>query len=210
MMRHLPIALCLFSLVLGCASTNITSFKDPAYQNTAFKQILIIANTSNLQSRQMLESQMVEAFKGIGIDAMKSILLFPPTRTLSNEQKVELLLRYEIDAFLSIDVGERGVQNVYVPPTGSTTKTKGEVSVYGNRAEYEEKSTTTVQGGYSISKPWAEFQINLYDVSSGSIAWIASSHTGGNGYASFTTVINSFCEKVVDQLKQDSLIIPAR
>jgi len=154
----------------GCASTNMTSFKDPAFQNITLKRILIIANTSDLQWRQKLESRMVEAFKDVGLDAMQSVFLFPPTRNLSNDEKVALLVQNNIDAYLSINVGESGVQDVYVPPTGSTTKTKGEVFVYGNRAQYEEKSTTTVEGGYTLSKPWAKFQSKLHDVSSGSIA----------------------------------------
>lgn len=203
---HLVYA-CTILVCVGCASTNITSFKDPAFQSATFSRILIIANTSDLQWRQKLESRMVESFNDAGVFAMESVLLFPPTRTLSNEEKVELLNQNSIDAYISVDVGESGVQDVYVPPTGSSTTTKGEVSVYGNRAQYEEKSTTTVQGGYTLSKPWAQFKTELHDVSSGSNAWIASSFTGGNAYANFDDVINSYCDKVVEQLKNDGLII---
>jgi len=193
-------------IFVGCASTRMTSFKDPDYQKTEFKRILVVANTSDLEDRQKLESKMVEEFSDIGVFALESYRLFPPTRDLSDEEKVELLLKNNIDAFISISVGESGVSEVYVPQTSSTTKTKGNVTVYGNRATYKEKSTTTYQGGYTLKKPWAEFETQLYDVSNGQMAWIATSFTGGNAYANRNTVINSYCGKTVEQLLEDNLI----
>lgn len=196
-------------LLVGCASTKMTSFKDPDYQKAEFKRILVVANTNDLEDRQTLESKMVKEFSSIGVYALESFRLFPPTRELTDEDKVELLLKNDIDAFISISVGESGVSEVYVPQTSSTTKTKGNVNVYGNTATYKEKSTTTYQGGYTLNKPWAEFETRLYDVSSGQMAWIASSFTGGNAYANRNTVINSYCGKTVDQLLEDNLITKA-
>ena len=184
----------------------MTSFKDPDYQNAEFKRILVVANTNDLEDRQKLESKMVEAFSEIGVYALESYKLFPPTRELTDEEKVDLLLKNNIDAFISISVGESGVSEVYIPQTSSTTKTEGNVNVYGNTARYKEKSTTTYQGGYTLNKPWAKFETKLYDVSNGQMAWIASSFTGGNAYANRNTVINSYCGKTVDQLLEDNLI----
>lgn len=201
----------IFSLILiGCASTRMTSFKDPDYQNTEFKRILVVANTNDLEDRQKLESKMVESFSEVGVYALESYKLFPPTRELTNEEKVDLLLKNNIDSFISISVGESGVSDVYIPQTSSTTKTEGNVNVYGNTARYKEKSTTTYQGGYTVHKPWAQFETKLYDVSNGRMAWIASSFTGGNAYANRNTVINSYCGKTVDQLLDDSLIIEVK
>ena len=197
----------LIIFIVGCASTKMTSFKDPDYQNTEFKRILVVANTSDLEDRQKLESKMVEAFTEIGVYALESYKLFPPTRELTDEQKVDLLLKNNIDSFISISVGESGVSAVYIPQTSSTTKTEGNVNVYGNTARYKEKSTTTYQGGYTVHKPWAQFETKLYDVSNGRMAWIASSFTGGNAYANRNTVINSYCGKTVDKLIEDKLVL---
>lgn len=81
------------------------------------------------------------------------------------------------------------------------------MSVYGNRATYHEKSKTTTYGGYTITKPWAQFDAKLFDVSNGQNAWIASTFSGGNAYANFKTVINSFCGKIVEQLIKDGVVI---
>ncbi|GMU97207.1 hypothetical protein [Ignavibacterium album] len=204
---HFSINLFLTVLFVGCASTRITSFKDPDYQKAEFRKILIVANTNDLEDRQRLESKMVEAFSEVGVFALESYKLFPPTRELTDQDKVDLLIKNNIDAFIAISVGESGVSEVYIPQTSSTTKTTGNVNVYGNTASYRQKSTTTYQGGYTLNKPWAEFQTKLYDVSNGKMAWIASSFTGGNAYANRNTVINSYCGKTVDQLLEDKLIL---
>jgi len=93
-----------------------------------------------------------------------------------------------------------------MPVTSTSTKTEGNVNVYGNNAKYKEKSKTTYQGGQTYSKPWADYEANLYDVSNGKMAWIASAHTKGNAFANFNTVMNSFCGEVVGKLIEDRLI----
>jgi hypothetical protein len=186
----------------------MTSFKDPDYEKAEFKRILIIANTSDLGNRQLLESKMVKSFSDVGIFALESIKLFLPTRELTDKEKVDLLLKNNIDAFISISVGESGVEEVYIPPTSSITKTSGSVNVIGNSAYYEEKSKTTTQGDYTLEKPWAKFETKLYDVSNGRMVWTASSFTGGNAYANIRTVINSYCNKTVEKFIEDGLIFP--
>lgn len=189
-----------------CASTSITSFKDPDYKKADFKRILVVVNSSDLGNRLKLETKMAEEIRKVGIFAMESYQLFPPTREIGDEDKVKLLIDNNIDSFISISVGESGVDNVYIPPTSSITKTEGNVNVYGNQASYEEKSKTTYQGGYTLSKPWAEFNTKLYDVSNGRMVWIASSFTGGNAFADFNNVTNSYCQEIVKKLEIDRLI----
>ncbi len=190
----------------GCASTDMTSFKDPSYASTSFDRILVVANLSNLDWRQQIESRLVQEFQEKGIFAMKGMDLFPPTRTLTDDQKISLLTENKIDSYILIDVGETGTQQVYIPQTGSSTKTEGNVNVSGNTATYREKSTTTTYGGYTVSKPWAQFEAKVFDVSNGQNAWMASAFTKGNGYANFKTVVNSFCGKTVEQLIKDGVV----
>ncbi len=180
--KYLIILLIIF-LLFSCASTRMTSFKDPDYQKANFKSILIVANTNDFEDKKNLESKMTEVFSEVGLFALESFKQFPPTRELTNEAKVDLLFKNNIDAFISIPVGESGVSEVYVPQTSSTIKTEGNVNVYGNTANYKQKSKTAYQYGYTLNKPWAEFETKLYDVSNSQMAWIASSFTGGNAYS---------------------------
>ena len=148
----------------GCASTSMTSFTDPSYRSTSFSRLLVIANLSDLQWRQRLERRLVQEFRENGIFAMEGMNLFPPTRDLTDQEKIDLLIQNQIDSYIVVGVGEIGTQQVYIPQTGSSTKTEGSVSVYGNIATYREKSKTTAYGGYTVSKPWAQFDAKLFDV----------------------------------------------
>lgn len=194
----------------GCASTTITSFKDPQYKTTTFNRILVIANFSNLQRRWRVETQLVKEFQRIGVFAIEYLNLFPPTRDYTDEEKINQLVNNNIDSFIMIDAGESGVSQVYIPQIGSYTTKTGKVNIYGNAATYDEKSTTTNYGGYVISKPWAHFNAKLFNASNGQNAWIASAFTGGNGLAGFDTVIDSFCWKMVQQLIDDGIIIKTK
>ena len=193
-------------LCVGCASTQMTSFKDPDYEGSVFKRILVIVNTSDLEKQLYFETRMTKVFNGAGIFAKEGFKLFPPTRNMVATEKIELLKRDSIDAYISVYVGESGIEQIYIPPTGTSTKTEGSATVSGNQITYEEKSKTTVIGGYTISKPWAEFYAKLMDVSSGRTAWISSSFTGGSALSSFYTVINSFCDQILSQLVTDKLV----
>ena len=67
---------------------------------------------------------------------------------------------------------------MYIPETSSS---QGDVSLYGNSLYYE--SYTREYGGYYVSKPRVKFEIRLFEVKSGEIAWIAISLTRDNAFA---------------------------
>ena len=190
--------------ISGCASTEMTSFVDPAYRNTTFQKLLIVARTNNLTQRLWLESHLAQAFTIQKVDAKESVLLLPPTRKFSEEQRRDTMVKYGYDAYLVVDVGETGVESIYIPPTQAVTKTSH------NAAADRWTSVTTLLGGGTIEKPWAQVRTTLCDASTNEVAWIADSYTGGSGYSSFNTVINSYCREVFDRLLTANLVFSPR
>ena len=91
-------------------------------------------------------------------------------------------------------------------PQSSTTKTKGEVNVYGNTARYKENSKTYSYGGYYIKKPRIKFISKLIDVNKDMIAWVGSSLTKGNAYAGFGTLVSSLGSNIVEDLIKNKLV----
>ncbi len=189
-------------IISGCASTSMTSFVDPSYRNKNFANLLVVARSNNLSQRLWLESHLVQAFTEKHLSAEEAIRLFSPTRKFSEEQMRDTLLKYQFDAYLVVDVGETGVEKIYIPPTQAVTKTSH------NTAADRWTSVTTLLGGGTIEKPWAQVRTTLCDASTNEVAWIADSFTGGNGYASFSTVIDSYCREVYQQLAKVSLVLP--
>jgi hypothetical protein len=178
----------------GCATTKLTSFKDPDYGQKEFKRILVIAATGDLEKKFNLETSMVEALTSAGIYAVEGHKLFPPTRDFTDEEKTDINLKNNIDAHLVINVKGLGDKEEYVPIWGANTVTDGATS------------QTNYHGGYNTEKPWGEFETVLYDAANGKKAWIATSLTEGKELDNQSTVISSFCGKVVDKLFKDKLI----
>ena len=188
----------IFILLSGCASTSITSYTDPDYRAVQFKNILVVANTNKLGDRLGMENRIVEVLVTNGIKSIPSYSILPPTREFSDTQKKEVMLDSKIDGCLMINFGEQGVQEISIPVMGSTSQTQ----LIGN------KLTTSTQyiGGQTFTKPYAEFEIKLFDVVNGKMAWIGNSFTGGNAYSNFINVYQSFCNKIIERLSEDNLI----
>jgi hypothetical protein len=192
----------IFTLITGCASTSITSFTDPDYKAVQFKYILVAVNTNKLGDRLNMENRIVEVFSSNGIKSIPSYSIFPPTRQFNDSMKKSLMIESNIDGCMMVYFGESGIEQVQIPVIGS--KTKGSVTYNSQGADY--KSETTYIGGQILDKPYAEFDIKLFDVINGKMAWIASSFTGGSAYSNFNTVYSSFCDKIIDRLSKDNLI----
>jgi hypothetical protein len=183
---------------MGCASTKLTSFKDPDYAQKEFKGVLVTANTGNLEQKFKLEASMDKSLTRSGVYAVEGNKLFLPTRDFTDDEKAEICLKNNIDAHLVINVKGLGDKKEYVPVWGSTTTTDGNTS------------QTTYNGGYNQEKSWGEFEAVLYDVANGRKAWIASSFTEGEYLATQNTVIDSYCAEAVDKLLKDKLLVKTR
>lgn len=58
--------------------------------------------------------------------------------------------------------------------------------------------------------PRVRHELNLFDVTSRHMAWMATSFTKGNQYAQFKHLMESMAEDAVDALLEDGLIPPVR
>jgi hypothetical protein len=189
--------------LFGCASTRMTSFVDPAYRGQKFTRLLVVADVPNLETRMTLEHRMVESFRDAGLEAIPASELFPPTREFTGEQMVAILKEHKVEAYISVTPIDAGVQTVSIPVYKQVTKTTA--TFYGNTAS--SRSETYNVGGETFDKPWADFNARMLDAETGATIWMASSHTGGNAYATMRTVFGSFCDSVVDRLAEDRLIV---
>ncbi|MGO9830704.1 MAG: hypothetical protein ACLPJH_11235 [Myxococcaceae bacterium] len=196
-------------LVASCASTKTTSFQDPEFRGRPFTRLVVLyANPLSLSGRQNVETHMVAALRDRGIYAVWGLSVFPPTRDMSPEEMSRALQVGGFDGLLVISRTGTGVQQTYVPPTTSTTTTTGTITSYGyGSASYSGTSTTYTPPGQTINRPWANFDTKVVDVATGRTAWIASAFTGGNGYANFDTVINSYCDTTAEDLVAQGVVV---
>jgi hypothetical protein len=116
-----------------------------------------------------------------------------------DELKVRLAAQ-QVDAILFIQASS-GTSSTYMPPTIYTT---ANVTANGNTA-YGQSTTQAIGGGY-ITKPWANYQVSLWQTEDQKVAWYASGQSRGNAFAKWDDLIESAVEETVDHLKDDGVL----
>lgn len=195
-----------FILLVGafffsCAWTNVTSMRDPNYSETQFDSILVVAPFSDIEYRQYTESAFQKEMKKRGANVFRSIDMFPPTRYVSNTELLNTLVQNDIEAVLIIAFSDYWTSVGYIHPFSTTN---GSASIIGNSIYYSQRAQT--YWGFYFSKPRITFELRLYDTERGSTVWIAKTHTRGNAFADFKTLINSLARKSTKTLFEENLI----
>lgn len=194
-----------FVSTAGCASTKMTSRVDPAIVGSPLRKILVHGNFDDLENREVAEDHLCEKIATISVcECVRAIDLYFPGRRYSDEEIMQILATAGVDGVLVIQPTNSGTNSSYIPQTSYTT---GSASVVGNSVIGS--ATTTTQGGYSISKPWATYAVSLYSVTSGNVVWYATAQSSGNAYADWHDLIRSASGKAIDKLISDGAL-PAR
>lgn len=203
-------------LITGCAMTRpagpLTAFKDPAYTSASYRRIVVHVDTTNLQWRYDLETQIVKELRQREVDAVESYKIEPPTRQWPENTRIARLAENGFDGYLRLVVDAVEVQEHVVPITTTTTverekqekkKPATDTSASSERQRYEEVVTTKTQGGQMERRARVRFNIKLLDIGSGATAWIALNDIDGDPSAR----MKSFSAEIADQLLHDSLAL---
>lgn len=199
--RAIFVLLIWMAFIVGCASTSITSFRDPSFATKTFYRILVVSPSADLESRTKAESAFVERLAKHSVEGIPSISVFMPTRTYTNEELLKLLSENSIDGVLLVTLTDASTKQVYIPASSSTY---GQATLSGNTVNYS--ANTQQYGGYNISQPRLRYEMRLYDVLTGNTAWVATSLTRGGAAVKFDTLIGSLADTAVEKLKEDGLL----
>ncbi len=197
--RFVVVAGCL--LLASCAATRMTSVRDPSAARSTFRNILVIAPFSDLESRTAAENIFVAKLGERGVSAIASITVMPPTKEYTEVELLRILDDSRTDGIIIVSLTDAYTKETYVPQSSTTT---GSASLYGNFVNYS--SRTQHHGGYYISKPRVHYELRLLDVSTGNTAWLATSLTRGNAFAGFNTLMRSLARRAVQKLAEDGVI----
>lgn len=176
------------TFVAGCSrtQTSVKAFRDPGFAGRSLKRPAVLCQSKDLQRRQLLEDCMVEELSGQGVLAEATIRVLPPTREYTQEEWLARLAENNIDALVLIDVGEIGVKDL-----------SGPTQTYSQ----------TAARGLTGLKPWEQVNTKVVEVSTGNTAWVASSFSSGNAFASFEHVQKSYCRKVVKEMLGSQIFV---
>jgi len=194
-------------LIASCATTETTTFTDPAFRGKQFGKICVLADVSDLKYKQKLEREMAKNLASIGATVTTGSQLFPPTREWTEEQMQEILTNEGIEGYLLVAWKDKQVQETYKPGQ-SVSETKGEVKKRDGKDVYTERTVTSQTGG-SVEKEFKSyFEAKLIDVKSRNTAWIATSYSqSGEWFGSdFDLIMESYAEDISKNLQKDGIV----
>jgi hypothetical protein len=191
-----------------CATTKLSSIKNPDVQGIKLHKIMIVAPFSDIGTRRNTEEAFVKNlnakcyyYKKIDSYGVCSIDIIPPFKEYSYFEVEKKMLDAEVDGILVVALEDYWTSQAYVP---KSSEESGEFKFYGNSLSY--KSYTKEHGGYYISKPRVKFDIRLFAVDSGEIIWMGTSVTKGNAFANYGTLLESLSKSVVDDLHKKGIL----
>lgn len=193
-MKKLLILLISFLLFVSCATTKISSFKNPDIDFSNYQKMLILGNSRDIDFRKTIETDLVTAFTEQSIGAVSSIELISPVKEYTDEEIQKILSENNIDSYLSVAVVTALEESAYVPQTSYTNYR----SQYVNGQLISTPYTSTY-GGYSVSYPKASFEIILTDIKTGQIAFKATANSEGDEFSDMKTISKSLAKKIVEE-----------
>lgn len=193
-MKKLLILLISFLLFVSCATTKISSFKNPDIDFSNYQKMLILGNSRDIDFRKTIETDLVTAFTEQSIGAVSSIELISPVKEYTDEEIQKILSENNIDGYLSVAVVTALEESAYVPQTSYTNYR----SQYVNGQLISTPYTSTY-GGYSVSYPKASFEIILTDIKTDQIAFKATANSEGDEFSDMKTISKSLAKKIVEE-----------
>jgi hypothetical protein len=139
-------------LIIGCATTEVASIKNPLYENIKYDKVLILTYFDDIDYRQEAENCFVIILKESGIKAVRSIDLFPPYKNYTNDEFDQIILDHKIEGIFSIVLKDTSTTTDYYG--GTTSYFQYEVNLFDTRTDeiaWMATSTTTLYGsmGYT-------------------------------------------------------------
>ena len=88
--------------VFSCATTNISSFKNPDIEISTYKKILVFGNTRDIDFRKTLEADLVNEFTSNGKNAVSRINIVSPLKEYSQSELNQIYSENDIDCIVAV------------------------------------------------------------------------------------------------------------
>lgn len=197
-------------LLVGCgASSRITgSWKSPDAGGARHQKILVAAITSNTGARQTVETDLVNQLRRKGIQATRSIDVFPPSFTQGTlpprGEIIERIRQTGHDAVLTASLLDSDSDTRYVPGTIGYAPVRVH-PYYGNFYGYYGHFYPQVYTpGYYATTETYFLETNFYDAASEKLLWSAQSATYDP--SSLGRFSKGFAKLTLNRLNRDGIL----
>ena len=211
--RKLFIFLVALSALTACnkTQTNISqSYRNPGFEQTVFKKLLVIGVAENQESRQAFEDAFAKAIADEGGGAQASWGLLPQSTQLEEEQIRAALEGGNFDGvlitrLLSVDKDQEYVEpKAYNNPRTTYYAGGGGLYGYGYYGFYGTTYAKVHEPGYFETSTTIRLETNLYSVATNGLVWTGQSETIDP--ESIPDARASMTAAVAKKLKEEKLI----
>jgi hypothetical protein len=169
------LALAAASLALvGCASTKLTAYTDPAFQNAPYRNFVAHATNGDLETQRLFSSKACEALRSRKATCTPALDIFPPTRQYTDGEVTKTLKARGVDGYLLIAIGGGSSSSQYLGSQSLAT-----VNAYGTSI-----SSTNV-AAYSHARQQS-YDLVLIDIATQERAWVGGARVSGQGALNVT------------------------
>lgn len=187
------------------------SWKSPEIAAQNYQRIVVAALTDNVLARQEVENDLQLQLQQRGIEATRSIDLFPPSAATRGGSDVNLLLERikenGHDAILTAALVDEQTETRYVPGNMGYHP-MSRFMWYGSfRGYYNFWHPTLYQPGYYTEDKVYYLETNLYDADTDRLVWSAQSKSYSP--RSLRRAASKFAELTVQKMTEDN-VLPAQ
>lgn len=206
-----PTSLVPLSFVLlatsGCATidSETTELKNPEFADRTWTKVCVAAPAGDLAARQKSEERIVTAIRDAGGEAVAWGELLFLGQDYEEEEIANRVRNAGCDAVLVFTSTDTWTEERVVPPTATTFSDPwfgygawGRLHPYGYPYGPYGFTSTTVQGGYSLSLPRAIYELRLVDSASEGVAWIATTRVAGTSDSDWDALRERAVDDAID------------
>ncbi|MCP2043256.1 hypothetical protein [Pontibacter sp. HSC-36F09] len=202
--------LLLLAGIAACSSSTkiLGSWKSPEIEAQNYRRVVVAALTDNVLARQEVENDLVDQLQMRGIQATRSMDLFPPSATAKTQPDVNLLIERikenGHDAILTAALVDEQTETRYVPGNmGYRPMTR--FMWYGSfRGYYTYWYPTLYDPGYYTEDKVYYLETNLYDANTDRLVWSAQSKS--HSPTSLRKAASKFAELTVQKMTEDNVL----
>lgn len=182
------------------SATSMSSMVAPELHGRVFHTILVHGAFEDLGILKAVENHFVDASTP-EVRFVPSYRVLFPGRSYTESQVTDILRDNNIEAVLVISARQAGTTSYYVPPTYKTG-----CSVWSPLLGCTQV-TSRPSGGGTYNLPWAQFNAQVYDISTGLNVWIATASTGGTSLATNLDLVESMADTTLERLAADRVVV---
>lgn len=187
--------------ISGCAQTELGYVKNPEFNQTKFKKILIFANISDLNLAKKTELNFIDEFKSLGINSVSSLNIIPPVKEYNKDELLDIFNQNGIDGILIITLKDVKKDSIYVPPQEQNQQ----IQIY-SRGNFQNYSYTEKYGGFFVTKTSLKFDTVLIDAKTEKIVWRSTADVKDIYLASYDTMVESMAKKIGKSLIKENIV----